>query len=269
METEKTESEKKGGERYSIHAVEKALDVIEALSEHDSLSLIELVDLVKQPKSSLYRIILTMENRGFITRSEMDGKYCLGLKQLALTSKMLERNSLRNVAWSRMNRLVQDYGDTVNLCVITEDEVLYVEIIEGTYALRMSDRVGSRAPFHATATGKAIAAHLPEERVREMIKSKGLQAYTPHTIVDEVALFTELQRIRDQGYAVDNQEIVLGARCIAAPIFNMFNRVEGSISLSGALHRFPEDQLSTMAEGILTVADEITEGLGGKRKSDS
>jgi len=161
--------EKEKQDRYAIHSIEKALDVIEVLSVQGSVNLIELAELVNQPKSSLYRIILTLEKRGFISRSEEDGKYCLSYKQLVITKNLLERSTLRNAAFMEMNKLVDTYGDTVNLCALLEQDIVYVEIIEGTYALRMSDKVGSKSPFHATATGKAISAFLPEAKVKEMI----------------------------------------------------------------------------------------------------
>src|SRR5687768_10735139 len=100
-----------------------------------------------------------------------------------------------------MNNLVEKYGDTVNLCVLSEDAVLYIAIIEGTHALRMTDTIGSMQPFHATATGKAMAAYLPKEAVMRMIKRKGLAVFTPHTIINEDALLNELSRINKQGYA--------------------------------------------------------------------
>lgn len=249
-------------DRYAIHSIEKALNVIEVLSERDSVSLIELADLVNQPKSSLYRIVLTLEKRGFITRSEEDGKYCLGYKQLVITKNLLERSSLRNAALSEMNKLVEKYGDTVNLCVMFEQDILYVEIIEGTYALRMTDKVGSKGPFHATATGKAITAFLPEEKVKALISAKGLPRLTPKTIVDEDKLILELKQIKQQGFALDDEEIVQGARCLAVPVFDMFGAIHGAVSLSGALHRLPNEQIPIVAKVMMEAGDAISRKLG-------
>lgn len=248
--------------RYSIQSVEKALDVIEALSDHHSLSLIQLAELVNQPKSSLFRVILTLEKRGFISRSDEDGNYCLGFKQLVITKNLLERSSLRASAVAEMQKLVNKYGDTVNLCVLSGHEIVYVEIIEGTYALRMTDAIGSKSPFHATAAGKAIAAFLPENEMDAIVRDKGLAVITPNTITDRETLFKHLTGVREAGYAVDNQEITLGARCVAAPVMNMFGRVEGAVSLSGALHRFPDDKIHAIAEDIMETARVISKKLG-------
>lgn len=248
--------------RYMIHSISKALDLIELLSERESASLIELVDLLQQPKSSLYRIILTLENKGFISRSDEDGKYCLGYKHLTITKNLLEKNTLRSSAVPEMNALVGLYGDTVNLGVLAEDQVLYLEIIEGTYALRMTDRVGSKAPIYATAMGKVIAAYAKDHTRSSLIERLTMEPITPYTITDKKQLAEQLEQIRVQGYAVDNQEIVEGARCVAAPIFDMFDQLVGSISLSGAIHRFSDEKLPEMAETVRKSAINISRKLG-------
>ncbi|WJH32879.1 helix-turn-helix domain-containing protein [Paenibacillus sp. CC-CFT747] len=249
-------------ERYTIQSIDKALDLIELLADRGSLNLLELAELLDQPKSSTYRIVLTLENRGYISRSDEDGKYCLGYKQLMLTRNLLERNNLRSAAWNEMKKLSDLYGDTINLGVLMEGEVLYVEIIESTQPLRMTDTVGSRAPFNATAIGKAITAYLPQETVEKLIRERGLPALTEHTIVTKDRLMQELEQVRIQGYSIDDQEMVEGARCLAAPIFNMYGSIQGAVSMSGAMHRFPTHRLSDMARQIRLTADGISRKLG-------
>lgn len=248
--------------RYTIHSIEKALDLMELLSERESASLIELVELLQQPKSSLYRIILTLENKGFITRSDEDGKYCLGYKHLTITKNLLEKNTLRGSAVPEMHALVDRYGDTVNLGVLADEQVMYLEIIEGTYALRMTDRVGSKAPLHATAMGKVMLAYAKEETRIRLMEGLTMEAITPYTITDRQQLPVELERVRNLGYALDNQEIVEGARCVAAPVFDMFDRLVGAISLSGAIHRLSDDRLPEIAASVRQAADHVSRKLG-------
>lgn len=249
-------------DRYTIQSIEKALDLLELLAKHGSLNLLELTELLEHPKSSTYRIVLTMEQRGFITRSDDNGKYCLGYKQLVLTRGLLERNTLRSAAMPVMKKLSERYGDTVNLGVLTKGEVLYIEIIESTQPLRMTDNVGSKSPFHATAMGKAITAFMPEESVRELIVRYGLPLITPHTIVSAEHFFVELDQVREQGYSLDDQEIVKGACCVAVPIFGMHGTVEGAVSLSGAMHRFTSEVLPDITEQLKAAAWQISRKLG-------
>jgi len=256
------ELEEAKSDRYTIQSVDKALDLIELLAERGSLSLIELTDLLQQPKSSTYRIITTLENRGFISRSDEDGKYCLGYKQLLLTRNLLERNNLRSAALQEMKKLSEWLGDTVNLGVLMDGEVMYVEIIESTHALRMTDSVGSKSPVHATAMGKAIAAHMAGHQVSAMLEERGMPAITENTIVSADRFFEHLQSVRERGYAIDDQEIVEGARCVAAPIFGMFGDVYGAISVSGPMHRYTAETIPEIADRVAASAAAISLKLG-------
>ena len=248
-------------DRYTIHSIDKALDLIELLAERGSLSLIELTELLNQPKSSTYRIVLTLENRGFISRSD-EGKYCLGYKQLAITKNLLERNNIRSAALQEMRKLSDLFGDTVNLGILVDGQIMYLEIIESTHALRMTDTVGSKAPFHATAMGKAIAAYLPENVLRELIAQHGLPKLTNRTITSPERFMEELENVRRNGYAVDDQEIVEGARCVAAPVFGMFGNVYGSISVSGPMHRYTPEKIPIIAEHVKAAAAASSLKLG-------
>ncbi|WP_284639281.1 IclR family transcriptional regulator [Paenibacillus silviterrae] len=250
-------------ERYTIQSIDKALDLIELLAERGSLSLIELTELLNQPKSSTYRIVLTLENRGFISRSDEDGKYCLGYKQLHITKNLLERSNIRTAAIPEMKRLSDLYGDTVNLGVLMDDgQIMYVEIIESTHALRMTDSVGSKSPFHATAMGKAIAAYSPEPLIDRLIDEYGLYPITKRTITSVDLFKTELEKVRQSGYAIDDQEIVEGARCVASPIFGMFGNIYGAISVSGAMHRYTDETIPEITTQVVAAAAAVSLKLG-------
>ncbi|WJH34457.1 IclR family transcriptional regulator [Paenibacillus sp. CC-CFT747] len=249
-------------ERYTIQSIDKALDLMELLSERGSLSLIELTELLQQPKSSTYRIVLTLENRGFISRSDVDGKYCLGYKQLILTKNLLEQSNIRTAAFPEMKKLSDLYGDTINLGVLTEGTILYLEIIESMHALRMTDSVGSKSPFHATAMGKAIASHMSESAVDVLIRDYGLERYTDNTITTPERLREELALIRKRGFAMDDQEIVEGARCLAAPIFGLHGHINGAISISGPMHRYTDEKVPEIAANVMAAAAVISRKLG-------
>jgi DNA-binding IclR family transcriptional regulator len=249
-------------DRYTIHSIDKALDLIEMLAERGSLSLIELTELLNQPKSSTYRMVLTLENRGFISRSDEDGKYCLGYKQLVITKNILERNNIRSAALHEMKKLSELYGDTVNLGVLLDGEILYLEIIESTHALRMTDSVGSKSPVHATAMGKAIAAYLQQQELDELLTKRKMESFTSRTITTPEHFKKELEWVRRNGYAVDDQEIVEGARCVAAPVFGMFGKVYGAISLSGPMHRYTPEKLPEIAGHVMAAAASASQRLG-------
>lgn len=252
---------KKDVSRYTINSIDKALDLLEILSE-EPLNLLELVERLEQPKSSLYRIISTFERRGYITREEENGKYCIGMKTLELTKNLLESNTLSNVSRVEMQRLVAKTGESVNLGVLSGDEILYIAVLEGEHQLKFTEMVGSKSPVHATAIGKALSAYLPDEQLNLLIEEMEFKKVTPNTIDNKKQFYDVLKSVKENGYALDDEEIVIGARCIAAPIFNMFGKVEAAVSISGAVHRLSDQNLNGMAAHVISTAQSISRKLG-------
>lgn len=257
-----TKENSKENDRYTINSIEKALEVLEILAEKESLNLIELAEVTNRPKSSLFRIITTLENKGYITRNDNNDKYCLGIKLLELTKKLLENNTIRNASLIEMNKLLHKYGETINLGVWKDGEITYIEVLEGTHQLRFTDVVGSKAPFHAAAIGKAIICYLSDEEIAGLVGTGNLPSFTPNTICDFEELKKELSKVKKNGYAIDNEEITIGARCIAAPIFNMFGKVEYAISLSGTIHRINDSNIDEVVKDVQTAAKNISQKMG-------
>lgn len=252
---------KKDSNRYTINSVDKSLDLLELLAE-EPLNLIELVERLKQPKSSLYRIITTFEKRGYITRVDGDGKYCLGLKTLELTKNLLEENSLVKVSDSEMRKLAESTGESVNLGVLTGENILYVAVIDGSHPLRFTETVGSTGPVHCTAIGKALASHLPEAQLNSLIEKINFTKITSKTMDNNEKFIEELHMVKKKGYALDDEEVATGARCIAAPIFNIFGNVKAAISISGAAHRLSDEKLEHLSAQVIEAANNISKKLG-------
>lgn len=258
-----SENLKSNEDRYIINSVKKVLILIDTLAEHGPLNLIELSDIMELPKSSVYRNLLTLEKYNYITRTDDNQKYCLGHKFLKLAKNLLVDNVLVEKATHDMELLADKYNDTVNLGVLYRNkEIVYVKIIEGTYSLKMSDTIGTTASFHCTAIGKSISAFLPETDIDIMITKRGLPKITKNTITNKQSFLKKLNIIRNRGYSIDDEESVIGARCIAAPLFNLFDEVVGAISLSGAINRFPEDKIDYIANDVKKAAKNISMKMG-------
>mgnify|MGYP001201168837 CR=1 FL=1 len=255
---------KKETNRYTINAVDKALDLLELLAEKP-MNLLEIVERLNQPKSSVYRLITTFEDRGYINRVDGDGKYCLGLKTLELTKNLLEDNTLLKVARSEMEKLANNTGESVNLGIISGEHILYVDVIEGSHPLKFAEKVGTTGPIHCTAIGKVIASQLSEKELKNLLDKIKFTKKTPNTIDSKDKFIEELQRIKKKGYALDDEEIVTGARCIAAPIFNMFGNVKAAISISGAAHRISDDNLENLSSQVIEAANNISKLLGNEK----
>jgi IclR family acetate operon transcriptional repressor len=160
-----------------------------------------------------------------------------------------------------MRQLLEMFGETVNLGVLRDGEVFYLEILESAHSFRMAAAPGTRSPVHSTALGKAIAAFLPPSEVDALIRAKGLAALTPRTITTRAALKRELTRIRARGYSEDNAETELEASCVGAPILGARGDVVGAISLSGPASRMRPIKRAA-GQALLAACQAISRALG-------
>jgi IclR family acetate operon transcriptional repressor len=164
-----------------------------------------------------------------------------------------------------MHALVELCGETVNLGVIDNGEAVFISQVESREVMRMIVRLGSRSPIHASGVGKALLANLPEQRVARILQQRGLQRYTERSIDNPTQLHAELQRIRQLGYALDDEEHAVGLRCVASAIFDENGQALAAISLSGPKARITDNRLDELGIAVRQSADEITQALGGYR----
>lgn len=248
--------------RYGVRVVGRALDVLEVLRDSDRpLSLGEISRRVGLVKSSGFRLLRTLEHRGYVERVGMDGRYHLGPEFTTFVRGPAGYRQLVETALPHMQRLLEQFGETVNLGTLRDGEVLYLEILESPHAFRMTARVGARSPVHATGLGKAIAAYLPEEEIRSILRGRRFPALTSRTITSPAAWKRELALTRARGVAEDNGETEPEASCIAAPIFGADGRPIGAISLSGPASRIRASK-PRAAHALVASCRAISKALG-------
>lgn len=248
---------------YRIAAVDRALDILELLGrQRTEFGLPELSKAVGLPKATVFRYLSTLEERGYVRKSSDNDKYTLGLKILQLSNDMLGSVTLHEVALPHMRKLVARFQETVNLALLDEYEVVYVEILESPKAFKMSSQVGGREMPHATALGKAMLAFLPEEEVNEIIQTTGLPRRTPRTICTPSRFKEELEAIRQRGYAVDQEENEEGAHCVGVPIFDHRRKPIAAISISGPAIRILTNQIEHIGSALVEVSSDISHRLG-------
>jgi len=248
--------------RYTIAVVGKAIDVLEAFDGDETLTLGELARKVGQPKPSVFRLVATLVDRGFLEPDEQPNRYRLGLHLAEVARNALARLTLRKLARPYLRQLRDDFGYSVNLAAVTRGDVLFVDVLPGLHAIRMETEPGSRVELHATASGKAIAAHLPDAELEQRLSNGELRQFTPRTITNRLMLREELARIRAAGYAVDDEEREPGARCIGAAIRSIDGIVEGAISISSVSARLSDELVPRVGDAVRAVCDRISEGLG-------
>lgn len=225
--------------RYSVRVVDRTLDVLELLRDaRTPLSLPEISHRLVSPKTSIFRLLCTLERRGYVERVGTEGRlYQVGPVCRTYLAKPVDRGLFEEVATRHMRRLLSKFGETVSLATPRGGNLIYVKMLESPHPFRMAAQVGSRLPIHSTALGKAIAAFLPKGELDALVKRNGLRPLTPRTITSSAVLKRELQRTKARGYAEDNGETEPEASCIGAPIFSSDERLLGAISISGPTSR--------------------------------
>jgi IclR family acetate operon transcriptional repressor len=244
-------------------AVERALAMLEAVSQvSDGLSNAEISRKLNIPKSSASYILRTLEAQGYLTRDSESGKYRVGLKILSLSRGALGGLDVRGVALPVMRHLTHQTGLTCHLAVLDGSDAVYIEKVEPEGFIRMDTWVGRRMRVHATSVGKAIVAYLPQDQLEEILRKSGMEKRTPKTISTVPRLLKELEKVRAQGYAVDDEENNLGARCVGAPVFDERGSIEASLGLSGTTQQVSPQTMPRILEALKDAARHISMGMG-------
>jgi DNA-binding IclR family transcriptional regulator len=247
---------------YEIASVGRALDVLELVADHPDLTRGQLAARSGLTKVTLFRILANLERRGYVRREPGVGGYRLGMKVMHLAGRLDQSFDIRATARPVLEQLRRDADETVNLAVPVDGQVAYIDILESSHGLRMAASIGRTDEPHATALGKAMLAWMPAQAVHELVMTRGLSRKTERTIADEAALLQELRAVRERGYAVDDEENELGARCVAAPILGPGGAVIASVSVSGPTTRMPMDRLDALGTAVQGASLRISQLLG-------
>jgi DNA-binding IclR family transcriptional regulator len=240
----------------SIRAVERALDVLMCFtSRSPELSMTEISEMVGINKSTVHRLLATLEGKRFVERDTVTGVYRPGIRLLQLASLTMEHNDLRRLAAPFLRTLCEQYRENINLSVLDDTEVVYLEVIESPQRVKLAAVPGQRLPAFCTASGKAILAFLPEEKVRDIL-SHGMPGYTQNTVTSVEAFFNDIHRTRDQGYAISEQEFEDGINAVAAPICK--NPI-ASVSIAGPAYRLTRERMIEIGPHLLNIVKKIAQ----------
>lgn len=246
----------------SVPAVERTLAIFEILSQARlGLTLSELARRVQVPKSSLHCVLLTLERTGYVHRNRRTGRYLLALKLFSIANAALSGLKLREVAEPFLRALMDETQLTIHLAILERSEAVLVEKVEPPGMIRLATWVGKRMDVHCTAVGKALAASLTDEQLHAVIHERPLLRHNDNTIVSIVKLKKELARVKQMGYAVDDEEEEIGLRCIGAPIMEGTGRAVAAISIGGTTGQITESNVARLAERVRQTASGIAEAL--------
>jgi len=232
-------------------AVERALNILEAAAQRrEGLTNSEISRKLAIPKSSASYILRTLEKRGYLRRDLETGRYRLGLKILSLGGDAQANLDIADVALPFIRMLVEKIHLTVHLAVLDQGEAVYIEKVEAPGFFKVNTWVGRRMFLHSTSVGKCLLAWLPKLEVETLVKQQGLKKRTPKTITTMSKLLTDLEIVKQAGYAVDDEENSLGARCLGAPIFDAMGNVTAALGASGTLTQMDEENIPKIIEAL-------------------
>ena len=250
--------EKKG---VIVQSVARALTMVSCFANDAELGISEIAERMDLSKSTTYGLINTLTVFGYLEQTESK-KYRLGLKLFELGNLVQSRMDIRMEAKPYCQLLADKYRTTVHLATFSEDEIIYIDKVDNNSSVVVYSQIGKRAPMYCTGVGKAILAFLPEEYVEKYVASTSLLPVTEHTITTREKLLEELSKIRERGYAADDEEIEPGLHCIAAPIFNHKRQPRMAISLSFPYGRIWDLDWEQAVQDVRYYAHQISERVG-------
>jgi DNA-binding IclR family transcriptional regulator len=251
----------------TIQSVSRALKIIEVLAGYpEGIALNDLSQKLDLKKSTLHHLIITLVVHNYVKQNPLTRKYIIGSKIFEINNQISSTMDSFNGATPILMELANKCGEVVHLVKLDDGEVIYQQKIESpncSHGLRMASYVGMRNCAHSSSGGKVLLAYLEKAQLKSIIESKGLPQLTKNTITDPNKLLSNLQTIRDQGYAIDDEENEIGVRCLGAPIKNASGNVVKAISISGPSSRITKDIIRyNLIQLVKEAAEHISDILG-------
>jgi DNA-binding IclR family transcriptional regulator len=247
---------------YHVQVLDRAFDVLDVLAENGGeLGATEVASTLGLHKSTVHRLLMILQNRHFVARNPSSGKYHLGWRLFELGSLAVSRLDIYEIARPHLEQLVKVSGETAHLGVLRGAEIISLLNVETTRSVRTPASVGRRTPLYCTSLGKALLAHVPGSVATEVINQMDFQPFTSNTLT-RGAFEAELTKVREQGYALDNEEFEEGLRCVGVPVRNHAGDVVAAISIAGPAFRVGGVHLPGLIRSVILAAQQLSAALG-------
>ncbi|NYF26269.1 IclR family transcriptional regulator [Sporosarcina sp. JAI121] len=241
--------------------VVRSMDIVNLFIDHTELTFQEVIDRSGIPKTSVYRMLLSLEEMGFLEKGP-DLKYRLGLLFLTFGHLVSSRLDIRKIAYPIMENLHNDVKEAVNLIIKQGDEAVYIEKIDRNQKVRLYTAIGRRSPLYAGACSRIILSYLPETEIDAYMESVELKPFAMGTITDKDHLIETIGQAKKDGYTISNSELENHTSAIAAPIFDYKGDVIAGISIAGMEANYQDENIPTFAAKAIEAAKEISQCLG-------
>jgi len=254
-----------GGATVQVQSLTRGLSLLEALAHAEGgLTLTDLGQRVQLAPSTVHRLLATLEKMGYVYQAGDLGRWYVGLQAFTVGAAFLANRDFVAQSHPYMRRLMEQSGETTNLGILDGTEAVFIDQVQCRETMRTIVRLGSRVPLHASGVGKAIFAALPDEQIEAILKVRGLQRITENTITAPETMWASLRVIRQRGFSFDDEEHLIGTRCVASPIYDEHAEALGAISLAGPVSRLPDSRIKQLGPIVAHIAEDITKTLGGR-----
>lgn len=253
---------------YSVPSVDRALKILELLAQsRRGLTPSDISRRLALPKSSVHLLVKTLEAMGYLKNNRVNGKYHFGLKLVTLSHTALENLDLREQARPFLQDLMLKTGLTVHMAVLEHDEAVIIEKVEAPGMLRLATWVGRRLDANSSGVGKALLA-FTETDLNQTLTRRALARHNRNTIASPDKLARELKKVRELGYAFEDEEGEIGFRCIGVPIYDAAQKAISAISVAGTTGQIPRERVPKLAAAVKATASEISAHLGYRLDSE-
>ena len=248
---------------YYIQSIKRAIQILNSFTPREKeLSITELSKKLNLHKSTIHRILVTLEDESLVTKNQITQKYSLGIKLFELGHVVQDQMEIRTHALPVMKELAQKTEESIDLNILSEGKRVSIEKIESPHDVRRIIQLGKSLPLYCGGSGKALLAFLPDEEIDKIIQKEKFIPFGPNTITDPTKLKEHLKEIRKNGYAISFEERILGSASIAAPIIDYKGKVVASLSISGPTTRFTKKMIPLLISRVKEAAQKISASLG-------
>lgn len=249
-------------DQNTIKSLDRAMAVLQRLSAMGSATLSEIATDLGQSPATVYRILITLEGRGMVEFDTPAQVWAIGAGSYLIGASFLRRTSLVERARPILRSLMASTGETANLGIERNGEVLFVSQVETHSNIRAFFPPGSVSEMHASGIGKALLAFMPADRRNRVLQGRKLTAFTTHSLTDKSILEQDLEATQARGFAVDRDEKSLGMRCIAAPVYDANGEAVAGISVSGPTSRISDDDIARLGDQVAKAARDLSTAMG-------
>lgn len=250
----------------NVQSVDRALTLLEVLSDHeDGLGITEISTKIELHKSTVHRLLGTLINKGYVQKISSGNKYKLTMKLFELGRKTVDKIDVIKISRPYLESLRNDIKEVVHLVVRDGTDIVYVDKVESENTIRMHSSIGKRSPMYCTSVGKALMAHMSDEEIENIWNESKIVKFTEYTITNLEDMKIEIEKIRSQGFSVDEQENEMGVRCVGAAILDYTGSPVAAISVSGPTNRVTKEKVEEIGRIAIEISGKISYELGYKK----